>query len=84
MAQASDCGWSGTITVTRGDSGSTSTPLAATINDHGGTQTQTYSIHDVTTIQIQGDQTTATRERTALNTITHHDAPGAQCGPGQV
>lgn len=83
MAQADDCPWSGTITLTRSDSGSTSTPIPATINDHGGTQTQTYSIHDVTTIQLRGDQATATRERTALNTITHHDAPGAQCGPGQ-
>ena len=83
MAQTSDCPWSGTITLTRSDSGSTSTPIPASINDRGGTQTQTYSIHDVTTIQVQGDQGTATRERTALNTITHHDAPGAQCGPGQ-
>jgi hypothetical protein len=84
MAQASDCPWSGTITVTRSDSGTTSTPIPATINDHGGTQTQTYSIHDVATIQVQGDQATATRGRTALNTITHHDAPGAQCGAGQA
>lgn len=83
MAQASDCPWSGTITLTRSDSGSTSTPIPASINDHGGTQTQTYSIHDVATIQVQGDQATAIRERTTLNTITHHDAPGAQCGPGQ-
>jgi hypothetical protein len=83
MAQTSDCPWSGTITLTRTDAGSTSTPIPPTSNDRGGTQTQTYSINDVATIQVQGDQAAATRERTALNTITHHDAPGAQCGPGQ-
>jgi hypothetical protein len=83
VAQSSDCPWNGTITLSRTDSGSTSTPLPATGNDRGGSQTHSYAIHDVAHVQVQGDQATATRERSVLNTITNHDAPGAQCGPGQ-
>src|SRR4051794_36572845 len=77
-AQPADgCTWIGTITLTRTMTNSTSTPLPATPNNHGGTSTNALEEHDTTTLQLSGESlANVTRDHTVVNTMTTQSEPG--------
>jgi hypothetical protein len=79
IAQAAGCQWHGNITISQIEDRTMSTPI-----DGGGSVEDVTHINDVTTIQASGTGSgDADREYSFSHTVTRHEVPRVQCGPGQ-